>query len=405
MLKVTLDPATPRLITASPVVPASAAAGTSGSVAVVTQSPPQSGPLHQDHEAAGAKFGDFAGWSMPLEFDGGGVLAEHAAVRDHVGLFDVSHMGTFVVAGRGARDGLNEVFTNDLDRIEPGQAQYSLLCNDSGGVIDDLFVYLASDERVIVIPNAANASAVIATVERVLESRDVRLDNQSAETAIIAVQGPASFDVVAALGLPIDLEYLSFAEVDTDHGHVLVARTGYTGERGFELLVEADHAGYWWNALRSQAESVEGRICGLGARDTLRTEMGYALHGHELGLSVNPVEAGLSWAVGWNKLAFPGSQELRRIRESGSQRRLVGLRCLQRAIPRAGMVVRSAPDAESVLGKTTSGTFSPTLKEGIALALLDSDVNTGDEVCIDVRGRPCRAVVTKPPFVDSNPRA
>lgn len=342
---------------------------------------------------------------MPLEFDGGGVLAEHAAVRHHVGLFDVSHMGTFVVSGKGARDGLNEVFTNDLNRIDPGQAQYSMLCNDSGGVIDDLFVYLASDERVIVIPNAANASVVIATVERVLESRDVRLDNQSATTAIIAVQGPDSADVLAATGLPTQLEYLDFLELQTDHGQVLVARTGYTGERGFELLVEAEHAPYWWNALRREAELAGGRICGLGARDTLRTEMGYALHGHELGLSVNPIEAGLSWAIGWDKVAFPGANELRRIRETGPERRLVGLRCLDRAIPRAGMIVRSAPDTEAVLGKTTSGTFSPTRREGIALALLDSDVELGDEVCIDVRGRPCLALVTKPPFVDSNPRS
>ena len=341
---------------------------------------------------------------MPLEFAGGGVIAEHNAVRYAVGLFDVSHMGTFVVSGPGAKAGLNEVFTNDLNRIGPGQAQYSLLCNDSAGVIDDLFVYVVSDDEVIVVPNAANSSVVSGTVERVLESSDVRLDDRSAHTAIIAVQGPLSQETLAGVGLAVELDYLSFVQVTTEHGRVLVARTGYTGEHGYELLVDTADAEYWWNALVAQAQARGGRVCGLGARDTLRTEMGYALHGHELGLAINPVEAGLSWAVGWDKLAFPGLHELRRIKADGPDRRLVGLLCIDRAIPRADMVVRAVPDDEAILGKTTSGTFSPTLKQGIALALLSREVEVGDEVSIDVRGRPCRAEVVKPPFVDSNPR-
>ncbi len=376
----------------------------SGSVAVVQQTSPKQGPLHEEHQGAGAKFGDFAGWSMPLEFEDGGVLVEHAAVRSAVGLFDVSHMGTFVVSGSGAKDGLNEVLTNDLSRISDGQAQYSMLCNESGGVIDDLFVYLVSDERLIVIPNASNASVVVGTVERVLESRDVRLEDRSAQTAIIAVQGPESPGVISAVGLCSDLDYLSFVEQDTRQGHVLVARTGYTGERGYELLVDVDNAAHWWRELSQAASAVGGRVCGLGARDTLRTEMGYALHGHELSLTINPVEAGLGWAIGWDKTAFPGLPELKQVRAGGPERRLVGLRLLERGIPRVGMVVRQAPDCEAVLGKTTSGTFSPTLKEGIALALLDSDVEIGDEVSVDVRGRACRAVVVKLPFVNASPR-
>lgn len=385
-------------------MPLLAGAHTSGSVLDVPQSEARRGPLHEDHEALGAKFGDFAGWLMPLEFDGGGVLAEHSAVRQRVGLFDVSHMGTFVVSGSGAKDGLNEVFTNDLNRISAGQAQYSLLCNERGGVIDDVFVYLAADDRIIVVPNAANASIVIGTVERVLESSDVRVEDRSKSTAIIAVQGPASQQVIEAVGLPGDLDYLRFVELETDNGHVLAARTGYTGERGYELLVDAAAAQYWWGQLRVHAEALGGRPCGLGGRDTLRTEMGYALHGHELSVSINPVEAGLSWAIGWDKVAFPGLHELRKIREQGTQRRMVGLKCVDRAIPRAGMIVRSVADSEVVLGKTTSGTFSPTLKSGIALALVDSDVIDGDEVVVDVRGRPCRAVVVKPPFVEASPR-
>jgi len=341
---------------------------------------------------------------MPLEFAGGGVLAEHDAVRSAVGLFDVSHMGTFVVTGNGAKDGLNEIFTNDLDRIAPGQAQYSMLCNDSGGVIDDLFVYLVSDDRVVVVPNAANASVVIGTVERILESRDVRLIDQSPSTAIIAVQGPKSPEVVKSVGLTSDLPYLGFIERDTDHGHVLLARTGYTGEHGYELLVDASEAVFWWTALTAAAVAAGGRVCGLGARDTLRTEMGYALHGHELSLDINPVEAGVGWAIGWEKLAFPGSSALKSIRESGPERKLVGLRFLDRGVPRAGMVVAAHAESSAVLGKTTSGTFSPTSKQGIALALLDSEVALGQVVSVDVRGRSCRAEVVRPPFVDSSPR-
>ena len=404
VLQVTLTRSRPRLIASSPVVPLLVVAVVSGSVMHVPQSEARHGPLHQDHETRGAKFGDFAGWLMPLEFDGGGVLAEHTAVRERVGLFDVSHMGTFVVTGPGAKDSLNEVFTNDLNRIGPGQAQYSLLCNDRAGVIDDLFVYLVSDERVIVVPNAANSSIVLGTVERVLESSDVRVDDRSHSTAIIAVQGPASQQVIEAVGLPADLDYLYFTECDTDNGQVLVARTGYTGERGYELLVDAAHAQHWWGLLRTHAEALGGRACGLGGRDTLRTEMGYALHGHELSVSINPLEAGLSWAIGWDKTAFPGLHELRKIRQSGIERRLVGLTCVDRAIPRAGMVVRDVTDADVVLGKTTSGTFSPTLKAGIALALVDTEVNDGDEVVVDVRGRSCRAIVVRPPFVESSPR-
>lgn len=368
------------------------------------QNLPRSGPLQIEHQAAGAKFGDFAGWSMPLEFADGGVIAEHNAVRSTVGMFDVSHMGTFLVTGPGAKGGLNEILTNDLDRISPGQAQYSLLCNDSGGVVDDLFVYLVSDERAVVVPNASNASVVVATVERVLESRDVRVEDWSERTAIIAVQGPRSADVLLAVGLSIDLCYLDFKEQETDFGRVLVARTGYTGEHGYELLVETQFASHWWRALAAQVGVAGGRVCGLGARDTLRTEMGYALHGHELGLTINPVEAGLSWAIGWDKVAFPGLGSLKRERAAGPQRCLVGLRFIDRGVPRPDMVVRASAEADAVLGKITSGTFSPTLREGIALALLDCDVAVGDEVSVDVRGRACRAVVCRAPFVDSNPR-
>jgi aminomethyltransferase len=356
----------------------------------------------------GAKFGDFAGWSMPLEYaaDGiGGVMAEHTAVRERVGVFDVSHMGTFVVRGDGARDVLNQVLTNDLAKIGPGQAQYSLLCNDSGGVVDDVFVYLRSESEALVVPNAANSSIVTGTIERVAESSDVRVLDQQHQTAIFAVQGPLAAEVLTDVGLPSDLGYLRFQDVDTDDGPVLVARTGYTGEHGYELLIPIAHAPYWWDVIVSAVRARGGVPCGLGARDTLRTEMGYPLHGHELSATVNPVEAGLSWAVGWDKTAFPGRRALVEARDQATlSRRLVGLKCIDRAIPRPGMTVRAPGESVEVLGATTSGTFSPTLKAGIALAFLDDAVQIGDEVALDVRGRSCRAEIVEFPFVAASPR-
>ncbi len=386
-----------------------AAAGSkwNDTVILVTSLSANRGPVHEQQQAMGAKFGDFAGWSMPLEYEGGGVLAEHRAVRERVGLFDVSHMGTFEVSGRGAKNALNQVLTNDLDKIGPGQAQYSLLCNDNGGVIDDVFVYLRSDDDVVVVPNAANSSMVTATVERVLESSDVRLVDLQHQSAIFAIQGPECAAVLDAVGLPADLGYLRFVDVATEHGRLLVARTGYTGERGFELIIPVAHAGYWWNVLVDEVERVGGLPCGLGARDTLRTEMGYPLHGHELSATISPLEAGLSWAIGWNKTAFPGLRALCSQRaQSRLSRRLVAIRCIDRAVPRAGMVVRSVGETQAVLGETTSGTFSPSLKAGIALALIDegAGVQLGDEVILDVRGKPCLAQVVELPFVPASAR-
>ncbi len=352
-----------------------------------------------------AKFGDFAGWSMPLEYANGGVMAEHEAVRERVGVFDVSHMGTFVVSGEGASDVLNQVLTNDLAKIGPGRAQYSLLCNDNGGVVDDVFVYLRSDSEVLVVPNAANSSMVTATVERVLESSDVRLADLQHQTAIFAIQGPQAAAVLTDIGISPELDYLRFVDIETSHGALLVARTGYTGELGFELLIPVEFAPYWWDVIVTAVADHGGLPCGLGARDTLRTEMGYPLHGHELSSTINPVEAGLSWAVGWNKTAFPGKRALVEARDQSVQsRKLVGLRCLQRAVPRAGMTVRVEGENVEVLGATTSGTFSPTLKTGIALAFLDPDVQSGDEVTVDIRGRLCRAEVVDLPFVAASTR-
>ena len=367
----------------------------------MTDAPLKQTPLHARHLAAGAKTADFGGWDMPIEYVG--VVAEHTAVRTAVGVFDVSHMGKLAVHGPDAADFLNSVLANDLDRIVDGQAQYSMLCNDAGGVIDDLIVYRWSDDGVFVIPNASNAASVVAVLREAAPDGIV-IDDQHLTHGIIAVQGPRSTEVLAALGLPVDHDYMSMAMARFADAPVVVCRTGYTGEHGYELVASNEVLGDLWDAVVAQAEAVGGMPAGLGARDTLRTEMGYPLHGQDISPTITPVEALLGWAVGWDKPAFAGREALVSQRAAGPARRLRGLLALERAIPRPHMTVHTDAIDGPVIGEVTSGTFSPTLKQGIALALLDAGVAVDDEVVVDVRGRASRFRVVKPPFVQPSTR-
>jgi len=364
---------------------------------------PRLSPLHDRHVAAGAKLADFSGWSMPIEYAGGGVLAEHTAVRTAVGLFDVSHLGTGTVRGAGAAALINESLTNDLGRIGPGQAQYTLCClpdgdPDAGGVVDDLIVYLHADDDVLLVPNAANAAEVLGRIEAAAPE-GVTVTDRHEQVAVLAVQGPRSPEVLAAVGLPAELDYMSFTA-----GDVTVCRTGYTGEHGYELLVEADRAAEMWDELLRAGEAAGLRPCGLGARDTLRTEMGYPLHGHELSRQISPVQARAGWAVGWKKPAFWGREALLAEKEAGPARLLWGLKASGRGIPRPGMAVLDGDGAQ--VGEVTSGTFSPTLRTGIALALLDTAAGAAEdgELLVDVRGRREAVGVVRPPFVPSHVR-
>ena len=356
-------------------------------------------PLHPSHLELGAKMVDFGGWDMPIEYDG--TVAEHAMVREAVGVFDVSHMGKIDIRGAGATDFVNAVLANDVDRIATGEAQYSLLCNDAGGVIDDLLVYRLADDHVFIVPNAANAQKVVAE----LVSRrpaGLTIEDRHDAMGIIAIQGPRSADVLQALSLPHDHDYMSVVVSNFEGADVLVCRSGYTGELGFELLAPTEVLVGLWTAALAAAGAVGGGPAGLGARDTLRTEMGYPLHGQDISPTITPVEAGLTWAIGWDKPDFAGKAALVAQREEGPKRRLRGLRAEGRAIPRSHMQVTDA--AGSALGEVTSGTFSPTDKVGIALALLDSGVSVGDEVMVDIRGRSTAFTVVKPPFVPSRVR-
>lgn len=357
-------------------------------------------PLHDRHVALGARMAEFGGWEMPIQYTG--VVEEHTAVRQNVGLFDVSHLGNVEVSGHGAKDFVNACLTNDLDRIGPGQAQYTLCCDDaSGGVVDDLIVYVSSDTDLHLVPNAANTPEVVRRLVAVAPD-DVSIVDRHRDFAIVAVQGPRSADVVGDVGLDGDLDYMSFRLVDRGGVRMVVCRTGYTGEHGYELIVPAEAAPALWDDLSAAVTSYDGLPCGLGARDTLRTEMGYPLHGQDLSLDITPVQARSAWAVGWDKPAFWGHDVLRRERAEGARRLLWGLRSDARAIPRAHMKVQSREGQP--VGEATSGTFSPTLRVGIGLALLDRSVGEGDEVVVDVRGRSAPMTVVKPPFVPSHVR-
>jgi aminomethyltransferase len=353
-------------------------------------------PLHERHVTAGAKFAAFSGWLMPLEYAGAGVLAEHSAVRNAVGIFDVSHLGKATVAGPGAADFVNRCLTADLGKIGPGQAQYTLLCNAEGGVIDDMIAYLKSSDEVLLIPNAANCAQVVAVLADAAPD-GVTVTNQHRDFAVLAVQGTHSDEVLLGAGFPAGHDYMTFVDADYQGTPMTVCRTGYTGERGYELVVPVSAAVAVWDAVLAAGEPYGLQPAGLGARDTLRTEMGYALHGQDISPTITPVQARLGWAVGWKKESFFGADALRAERQVGAKRLLRGLRATGRGIPRPGMVVR-APDGTEV-GTVTSGTYSPTLKIGIALALIEAALNDGDVVLVDIRRRQEPFVISKPPFV------
>lgn len=358
------------------------------------------GPLEDRHRELGASFAEFSGWLMPVSYQG--TVGEHIATRTAVGLFDVSHLGKASVRGRGAAEYVNSALTNDLSKIGPGKAQYTLCCTESGGVIDDLIAYYVSDDDIFLVPNAANTAAVVAALQKNAPD-GLTITDEHRSRAVLAVQGPKSADVVGSLGLPTDMDYMGYADAEFRGVEVRVCRTGYTGEHGYELLPAWDEAATVFDALVDVVSAAGGQLAGLGARDTLRTEMGYPLHGHELSLEISPLQARCGWAIGWKKESFWGRDTLLAEKEAGSKRLLRGLRAVGRGVLRSDLTVF---DGDTPIGVTTSGTFSPSLKVGIALALLDTDheVADGARVEVDVRGRRVECEVVKPPFIEAKTR-
>jgi aminomethyltransferase len=362
----------------------------------------KSTPLEAEHVRRGAKMGPFAGWRMPIEYSG--ALSEHDAVRRRVGLFDLTHLGKVDVTGPGALDMLQRVVTNDLSKAAVGEARYNLVLNEGGGVIEDLIVYRLENERYFVVPNAANAQRVLQILEETPSEGTLHLMYHQ-DWCFLAVQGPSSVKVTTSLFREAaDLAFMQCREVQYHRRPVILTRSGYTGEIGFELFTYQDVAADLWNDLLQEAADSGGGPCGLAARDVLRLEMGYPLYGQDLFESVTALEAGLSWAVSFDKGDFRGRDALLRQREQGLPSRLRGLVMEdRRRIPRAHYPVMRGDD---IIGEVTSGTFSPLRQTGIGLAYLwPGDVaDVGLHVEVDIRGRRGRAEVVKPPFVDRNPR-
>jgi len=359
-------------------------------------------PLEAEHQALGAKLGPFAGWLMPIEY--AGALKEHETVRERVGLFDLTHLGKVEVTGAGAVGLLQGVVTNDVSKAAVGEALYNLVLNEGGGVIEDLIVYRLGDRRYFVVPNAANAQRVLQILEEAPADERVHLMYHQ-DWCFLAVQGPDSTAVMQQLFPEAgDLSFMQCSESEFKRRPVIVTRSGYTGEVGFELFTFQDVAHDLWTALLAAMEPFDGAPCGLAARDVLRLEMGYPLYGQDLFESVTALEAGLSWAVSFEKGDFRGRSSLLRQRRDGLPSRLAGLRMRERRhIPRAHYPVF---EDDRLIGEVTSGTFSPLLQTGIGLAYLwPSDVvEFGGTVEVDIRGRRGAAEVVRLPFVDRDPR-
>ena len=359
-------------------------------------------PLESEHLRLGAKMAPFAGWQMPIEYEG--ALAEHRSVRSHVGLFDLTHLGKVEVVGPGALGMLQRLVTNDLSRAGVGDALYNLVLNEGGGVIEDLIVYRLGEERYFVVPNASNAPRVLRMLEEETSEAPLHLMYHQ-DWCFLAVQGPESMNVMA--GLFPDASKLGFMQCYEAEYHrrpVIVTRSGYTGEVGFELFTYQDIAEDLWRELHASVRTFGGGPCGLAARDILRLEMGYPLYGQDLFEASTAFEAGLGWAVAMDKGEFRGRAALLRQQEEGLPSRLRGLRMQERRhIPRAHYPVFVG---DQLVGEVTSGTFSPELGTGIALAYVwpGDVVELGQEVEVDIRGRRGAATVVKTPFVDRSPR-
>jgi len=356
-------------------------------------------PLFNWHKAHGARLLPFAGYEMPIQYKG--VIPEHEAVRQRAGLFDVSHMGVARVSGSRARAFLEGALTRKLSDLQPGQARYSLLCREDGGTVDDLIVYCFRDDEFWLVLNASNKEKDLAYLGALPGSHEVRLEALFEDLSLFALQGPQAPVILEKLGLKNAAQVAPFSFIEAELGgiHVQVAFTGYTGEAGCEIFVAADRSLELWTKILAVGAPLGLEACGLAARDTLRLEMGYSLYGHELLDSINPVEAGLSWAVDWDK-TFVGSAALAKARTTAT-RKLVALKNTSRQAPRADMRVFDAAGRDC--GYVTSGSFAPSLGHAIALALVEKSSEA--PYSIEIRNQKVPFESTRRPFYRRDPAA
>ncbi|MXV73028.1 glycine cleavage system aminomethyltransferase GcvT [Candidatus Poribacteria bacterium] len=354
-------------------------------------------PLYHVHESLNAKFTEFGGWEMPLQYSS--IVKEHLAVRATVGLFDLSHMGEFEVRGQGANELVQKLSTNDVGRLTDGRVLYTLFCNDAGGIVDDLLIYRYADNHYMLVVNAANIEKDFAWVETHNDT-GAEIKDVSEHTALIALQGPKAIDLLKPFVPEHDISEIAFFRFED--GEVagiptVISRTGYTGEIGFELYVDANSAENLWNAIYPAVIEAEGQPVGLGARDTLRLEAGLRLYGVDMNDDTNPYEVGLSKFVRSKGRQFIGKSALLAGKKKGIEKQMVGFQMLDRAVARAGYPVYK--DGERI-GSVTSGAPSPSLKCSIGFTIVTSQtISEDDKIDIEIRGRMHPAKIVKAPFI------
>lgn len=358
-------------------------------------------PFYDIHKKLGAKIVEFAGYYMPIQYRS--ITEEHKRVRKSVGIFDLSHMGEFMVSGHGARQFVQYAVTNDIYSLENGQVLYTCMCYPDGGIVDDLLVYNLADTFLLVV-NAANIEKDWEHLISLKKHDDVRLENFSDQTGLLAIQGPDAEKVMAKL-TDYDLPSLQFywsAAAKVAGVDMLFSRTGYTGEDGFELYLAPEHAGKLWDAAMAAAEEFDGEPTGLGARDTLRLEMKYALYGNDIDKATNPIESGLGWTVKLDKGDFVGREALQKVKSEGPKRKLIAFELKEKGFPRQHYPI--VIDGKKA-GEVASGTFSPMLEKGIGTGYVPSGRSKiGEIVGIDIRGRIIPSEIVKPPFYKNGTR-
>jgi len=353
--------------------------------------------LFNVHEKLGAKIVEFAGFAMPVQYNS--IIEEHLAVRNAVGVFDVSHMGEIIVRGKNALDFVQKITVNNASRLTPGRVQYSAMCYPDAGIVDDLLVYKIKDDEFMLVVNASNIEKDFNWMKENNEF-GVELINESDEFSLLAIQGPKSKETIQKIiDKPLEIEYYHYFYADVAGVNMLVSRTGYTGELGYELYFKGDEkiAEKVWNAVFDAGKEFNIRPAGLGARDSLRLEMGYCLYGNDIDKTTNPLEAGLSWITKFKKGDFIGREALLKIKEEGLKRRLVPMISDERAFPRHGYEISKNG---KVVGRITSGTVSPVLHKPIALGYVDVEfANEGESLNLVIRGKEIPAKIVSLPFV------